>query len=288
MVQQKDGTLTPIEQMATTPMMQPIMMPNGQMMHPGMMQFNPVMVPQGPAELDPADRRKLIKEIKDEVKPMISQIADFQIEKANAVIKTSIRKIENEITHENNKIHDKIGREILATKELAAFNLKTAEKEIKDMIRDNAKQRARDKADNDIRHNRNEERLILTEKKLSEHHDSFSALAVVTSMLIENINMQMEAEMADLLDRRMMSLFGVAPTKVDKLGVQNVSETLKNATKGITSKSPSPQRYEETGLPSIQDKRGSLGIGNVLNDSIDEPTLKTSRPTAIRDIHEEY
>jgi hypothetical protein len=49
----------------------------------------------------------------------------------------------------------------------------------------------------------------------------------------------------------MMSLFGVAPTKVDKLGVQNVSETLKNATKGITSKSPSPQRYEETGLPSI-------------------------------------
>ena len=57
------------------------------------------------------------------------------------------------------------------------------------MIRDNAKQRARDKADNDIRHNRNEDRLILTEKKLNEHHDSFTALAVVTSMLIENINM---------------------------------------------------------------------------------------------------
>ena len=59
-----------------------------------------VMVPQGPAELDPAERRKLIKEIKDEVKPMISQIADFQIEKALAVIKTQIRKIENEMTHE--------------------------------------------------------------------------------------------------------------------------------------------------------------------------------------------
>jgi hypothetical protein len=38
--------------------------------------------------LDPAERRKLIKEIKDEVKPMISQIADFQIEKALSVIKT--------------------------------------------------------------------------------------------------------------------------------------------------------------------------------------------------------
>jgi hypothetical protein len=38
-------------------------------------------------------------------------------------------------------------------------------------------------------------------------------------MLIENINMQMEAEMADLIDRRMMSLFGVQPTKVDKIAV---------------------------------------------------------------------
>lgn len=168
-----------------------------------------VMVPQGPAELDPAERRKLIKEIKDEVKPMISQIADFQIEKALAVIKTQIRKIENEMTHENNKIHDKIAREILLTKELAQANLKFVEKEIKEMIRDNAKQRARDKADNDIRHQKNEDRIALIDKKLNEHHDSFSALAVVTSMLIENLNMQMEAEMADLIDRRMMSLFGV-------------------------------------------------------------------------------
>lgn len=47
-----------------------------------------VMVPQGPAELDPVERRRLVKDIKDEVKPMISQIADFQIEKALAVIKT--------------------------------------------------------------------------------------------------------------------------------------------------------------------------------------------------------
>lgn len=89
--------------------------------------------------MDPAERRKLIKEIKDEVKPMISQIADFQIEKALSVIKTQIRKIENEMTHENNKIHDKIAREILVTKELAQTNLKFVEKEIKEMIRDNAK-----------------------------------------------------------------------------------------------------------------------------------------------------
>lgn len=36
-----------------------------------------MMVPAGPAKLDPAERRKLIKEIRDEVRPLISQIADF-------------------------------------------------------------------------------------------------------------------------------------------------------------------------------------------------------------------
>ena len=34
---------------------------------------------QGPshAELDPVQRRRLVKEIRDEIKPLIAQIADF-------------------------------------------------------------------------------------------------------------------------------------------------------------------------------------------------------------------
>ena len=51
----------------------------------------------------------------------------------------------------------------------------------------------------------------------------FEAVAIVNSMLIENINMQLESEVADLLDRRMMSLFGVAPQKASKADVQNTS-----------------------------------------------------------------
>lgn len=46
-----------------------------------------IMMPAGPAKLDSQERRKLIKEIREEVKPLCSQIADFQIEKANQVIK---------------------------------------------------------------------------------------------------------------------------------------------------------------------------------------------------------
>ena len=170
-----------------------------------------IMVPQGPMELDPTDRRKLIKEIKDEIKPMCSQIADFQIEKAVSVIKTQIRKIENEMVHENNKLNERISREIVQTKELAATELKLVEKEIRDLIKDNTKQRVRDKADNDLRHARNEDKINTIDKKLSEQHEFSSSLSTVTSMLIENVNMQMEAETADLLDRRLMSLFGVSP-----------------------------------------------------------------------------
>lgn len=55
--------------------------------------------------------------------------------------------------------------------------------------------------------------------KLEEFAVNFEAIAIVNSMLIENVNMQMESEIADLLDRRMMSLFGVNETKANKLNV---------------------------------------------------------------------
>ena len=42
-----------------------------------------VMMPAQNATLDSTERRKLIKEIREEIKPLIAQIADFQIEKAN-------------------------------------------------------------------------------------------------------------------------------------------------------------------------------------------------------------
>ena len=65
--------------------------------------------------------------------------------------------------------------------------------------------------------------------KLEEFAINFEAIAIVNSMLIENINMQMECEMADMLDRRMMSLFGVNKNPVNKLEVQNTSRNLQKA-----------------------------------------------------------
>jgi len=50
--------------------------------------------------------------------------------------------------------------------------------------------------------------------------------------MIENINMQMEAETADLIDRRMMQLFAVAHNKFEKSDVQNASKNLAAARNG--------------------------------------------------------
>lgn len=67
--------------------------------------------------------------------------------------------------------------------------MRLVEKEIKDMIKDNTKQRVRDKADNDLRHGKNEDKINLIDKKLTEQHEFSSSLSTVTSMLIENVNM---------------------------------------------------------------------------------------------------
>ena len=44
-------------------------------------------------------------------------------------------------------------------------------------------------------------------------------LAQVAAITVENINMQMEAETADMIDRRMMQLFAVAHKKFEKCDV---------------------------------------------------------------------
>jgi hypothetical protein len=60
-------------------------------------------------------------------------------------------------------------------------------------------------------------------------------MATILSSLVENVNMQMEAETADLLDRRMMQLYGVAFEKPDKNDLLNIDKHLSNAKEGKQS-----------------------------------------------------
>lgn len=146
---------------------------------------------------------------------------------------------------EDQRIHEKIDREIKATKELAAHELKMVERDIKESIRSFQRQRARDKSDYDLKLQQQVDKIREHTEKLEEHALNFEALAIVNSMLIENISMQMEGEIADLLDRRMMSLFGVTHDKLDKVDVQNTSQKLK-------------QVKEKRGGKSVGDSSGFL------------------------------
>ena len=70
--------------------------------------------------------------------------------------------------------------------------------------------RARDQSDNDQRHKRNEDNILKHLEMLQDHATHFESLGTVTTMLVEGVNMQLEAELADLLDRSMTALYGMA------------------------------------------------------------------------------
>lgn len=61
---------------------------------------------------------------------------------------------------------------------------------------------SRAKSDNDLRHNKAGDMISEINTLLDYHSTNFESLATSISMLIENVNMQMESEVADLVDRR--------------------------------------------------------------------------------------
>lgn len=130
------------------------------------------------------------------------------------------------MTLANQKLSDKMDREIKSTQEKCALDLDTTERELKEMIRSFQRQRARDRADQDLAFKGAFDDILHHTEKLEEFQINFEAVAIVNSMLIENINMQLESEIADLLDRRMMSLFGVDGKPITKVDAQNTTRKL--------------------------------------------------------------
>lgn len=48
----------------------------------------------GSNSLDRQEKRKLMAEIKEEMKELITQISDYQVEKAVSIVKSQLRKLE--------------------------------------------------------------------------------------------------------------------------------------------------------------------------------------------------
>ena len=69
---------------------------------------------------------------------------------------------------------------------------------------------------------------------VARDQEYIETLSVVFATLLENVNMQMEAETADMIDRRMMQLFGVAHKNLEKSDVMNNSKHLTDVRNGDT------------------------------------------------------
>lgn len=95
-----------------------------------------------------------------------------------------------------------------------------------DDIRSLQKLRARDRSDQDNNFKELDKQWTRISGSTERHEAFLGSISKMLTIVIESLNMQMEAENADLLDRQLMALYGVQadrPTKMDLFGHQSQS-----------------------------------------------------------------
>lgn len=151
------------------------------------------------------------------MKPIINQIAAKVSEKYLVPIKNSMKALEKDliINVETLKAEIKAGDARVKTfsQKLNDTLLQRLEDEV-GLLR---KTIVRNKSDFDMKYIETCEQQKVTRDALNRFQEYFNSLAGISAYLVENVNMQMEAELADLLDRRMMQLFAVTDSNT-KLG----------------------------------------------------------------------
>jgi len=101
--------------------------------------------------MDRQEKRKLMAEIKEEMKVLITQISDYQVEQAVTIVKTQLRKLESENELDKKRIVERFAKEISTLTEYFAKNVEDVRKDFNDDIRSLKKLRARDKSDADLK-----------------------------------------------------------------------------------------------------------------------------------------
>lgn len=217
--------------------------------------------PFGSSSLDRMDRRKLLAEIKDEMKTLITAISDYQVEQAVSIVKTQLRKLEVDNELDKKRIEERFEKEIAVM--TADFKKQVTEvrKDFTDDIRAMQRNRARDKADQDLQYRDFYQALDGTRDDVGKHQGYLETMAQTISLLMENINMQMEAEYSDLIDRKLISLYGVKPgkpTKMDQAGAEAGVAThgttrFKTQQKSMNDEAASSLRGKSQGLTKLVD-----------------------------------
>ena len=79
--------------------------------------LNSLMLGQQSQSMDRQEKRKLMNEIKDEMKIMITQISDYQVEQAVTIVKTQLRQMQAENELDKKRIVERFETELSTTKE---------------------------------------------------------------------------------------------------------------------------------------------------------------------------
>ena len=97
--------------------------------------------------------------------------------------------------------------------------MRDTRKDFNDELRHINKMRARDKSDMDVRQKGMDKTIEINATDIRTHQSYFSTFAQSISLITENLNMQMEAEYADLFDRKLISLYGMKGGQATKMDV---------------------------------------------------------------------
>jgi hypothetical protein len=177
------------------------------------------------------------------MKPMITQIAHEQSEK---VVRPVRQQCEDYFARNDERLKqmvDKFETELLKLADYYKKQIAKVNTDFAGEIRALQRQRARDRSDFDQAIGKLSERLQGYSDDLTRHQSYHETLAQMVSMLAENINMQMEAEYADLFDRRMMALYGAKPGKASRIDMATKLDSM--ARGGLLARSPGPTNVED-------------------------------------------
>jgi len=100
--------------------------------------------------MDRQEKRKLMTEIKEEMKALITQISDYQVEQAVAVVKTQLRKLEAENDLDKKRIVGRFEKQLAGQAESFKKAVADVRSDFRDDLRAIQKLRARDRSDQDV------------------------------------------------------------------------------------------------------------------------------------------
>ena len=131
----------------------------------------------GSKSMDRQEKRKLITEIKEELKDFITSISDYQVEQAVTIVKTQLRKLESDNELDKKRIVENFETKIGNLTEYFNQKVREVRKDFAEDMRNLQKLIHRHKSDADVRAENHDSRIILNTDDIAKHKTYFSTIA---------------------------------------------------------------------------------------------------------------